>query len=121
MKSTIKQINEMDVGKQIEITKLFANQGVVDAHRSRLQMMFKSETPEQINAKLNNLIARDNAFNAAMSEIVKCFQIEINQEEFDNIFNDLKSKHPTHKEEFVKNFAKHSIVKELVFQKLIEL
>jgi hypothetical protein len=81
MKSTIKLSTNIPTEKELEITRLFADKNAVEAHRQRLQNIFKNETPQQINEKINNLIARDNAFNAAMNEIVKCFEINVDQEE----------------------------------------
>ena len=121
MKSTIKKIREIETDKQLEITRLFADKNALEAHRQKLQNMFKNETQEQINIKINNLIARDNAFNAAMNEIVKCYEINVDQEEWDKAFANLKAKYPTHKEEFLKNLSKHSIIKTLIFQDLAKL
>jgi DNA-binding SARP family transcriptional activator len=121
MKSTVKRIKEIETSKELEITKLFADKAALEAHRQKLQTMFKNETQEQINVKINNLIARDNAFNAAMNEIVKCYEVNIDQTEWDNAFNNLKTKYPTHKEEFLRNLSKHTIIKTLIFQDLAQL
>lgn len=81
MKSTVSLIRDIDTSKELEITRLFADKNAVESHRQRLQNIFKNESQEQINTKINNLIARDNAFNAAMNEIAKCFQINLDQQE----------------------------------------
>jgi hypothetical protein len=81
MKSTIKLIHDIDTSKELEVTRLFADKNAVENHRQRLQNIFKNETQEQINIKINNLIARDNAFNASMNEIAKCFEVNVDQQE----------------------------------------
>lgn len=121
MKSTIKQIKDIETNKELEITKLFADKNAIENHRQRLQNIFKNETQEQINIKINNLIARDNAFNASMNEIVKCFEVNVDQGEWDQTYNNLKSRNPTLNDDFLRNLAKHSIIKNLIFQHLSNL
>lgn len=118
MKSTIKQIKDIDTTKELEITRLFADKNAVENHRQRLQNIFKNETQEQINVKINNLIARDNAFNTSMNEIAKCFEVNVDQGEWDQAYNNLKSRYPSHQDDFLRNLSKHSIIKSLIFQQL---
>lgn len=121
MKSTVSLIRDIDTSKELEITRLFADKNAVESHRQRLQNIFKNESQEQINTKINNLIARDNAFNAAMNEIAKCFQINLDQQEWDQSYNSLKEKYPTHNDDLLKNLSRHSIIKGLIFQQLANI
>jgi FKBP-type peptidyl-prolyl cis-trans isomerase (trigger factor) len=120
LKSKIQKLHEIDTSKELVITRLMADRNMIEAHRKRLSDLFKNDTPEQINNKVNNIIVRNNVFNAAMNEIIKAYQVTFDSEEVNNTISRIKPQFPTATEDNLKGLAQRVILKALVFQDLVQ-
>lgn len=123
-KSTLKKIKDFDFSKEIVITKLQASKEVVDFHHDRMKKSFPDMKEPEIWQKINNIVIRDNVFNAAMKEIVSCYEFNIDDGEIKKISENIKKSSPSFakaREEVVNLMAQRAIEKELVFQDLRKL
>jgi FKBP-type peptidyl-prolyl cis-trans isomerase (trigger factor) len=116
IKSTIKQLHEIDFTKQFVLTELRADKGTVEQHKTRLSGMFPKDTPEQINMKISNIVVRDNIFNLIMNEVAKSYEINYDQEELKTVIERIKPQFSNHKEEILTEIAKKTIAKALIFE-----
>jgi FKBP-type peptidyl-prolyl cis-trans isomerase (trigger factor) len=115
MKSTIKQLTNIDTSKAITIDRLHANQRLIQMHTKRLQEVFKNDTPEQINMKLQNVVARENVFNAIMTEVARNFEVTFDEEEVKGTIEKLKPQLPDQQPNVLLEMAKKIIIKGLIF------
>jgi hypothetical protein len=118
MKSTIKKLTAINTDKEETIKSLRVDRQIVELHLKRLTELFKADTPEQIGQKLQNIIARDNVFNAIMEEVVRNFEVTYDLEEVKEIAGRLTSQFPGKKPEVVTEIAKKVITKSLIFHEL---
>ena len=118
MKSTIKKIATINTNKEETIKSLRVDRQIVEMHLKRLTELFKTDTPEQIGQKLQNIIMRDNLFNVIMEEVVRNFEVTYDPEEVKTIAQRLTSQFPGKKEDVITEIAKKVITKSLVFQEL---
>jgi hypothetical protein len=118
MKSTIKKLTPINVDKEETIKSLRVDRQIVELHLKRLTELFKTDTPEQIGLKLQNIIARDNLFNAIMEEVVRSFEVTYDMDEVKTIAERLKTQFADRKEDVVLEIAKKVITKTLIFQEL---
>jgi hypothetical protein len=118
LKSTIKKIKEINLDQKILLTQLHADKGLIEQHQQRLKGIFKSDTPEQLNQKLTNIVIRDNLFNEAMLIVVPCFEIKFDDEEVKTTAERLKTQFAQATPEIVKNISEKVITKTLIFHEL---
>jgi hypothetical protein len=118
LKSTIKKIKEINLDQKILLTQLHADKGLVEQHQQRLKNIFKSDTQEQLNQKLTNIVIRDNLFNEAMLIVVPCFEIKLDEDEVKSTAEKLKTQFANASPEVVTNIAGKVITKTLIFQEL---
>ncbi|MDR3257897.1 MAG: hypothetical protein LBT17_03800 [Mycoplasmataceae bacterium] len=118
LKSTIKQLTPINTDKEIVITALRADRRMVEMHAKRLTELFKNETQQQINMKLQNIIARENVFNAIMEETVRNFETTFDEDELKTLKERLKTQFPQQNENNLTEIAKKVIIKTLIFREL---
>jgi hypothetical protein len=118
MKSTIKKLTPINTDKEETITSLRVDRQVIEMHLKRLTELFKTDTPQQIGQKLQNIIVRDNLFNSVMEEVVRNFEVTYDEEEVKMVAQRLTSQFQGKKEEVITEIAKKVITKTLVFQEL---
>lgn len=118
MKSTIKKITTINTDKEEIIKSLRVDHQIVQLHFKRLSELFKNDTPEQISRKLQNIVVRDNLFNAIMEEVVRNFEVTYDDEEIKTVAQRLTSQFSNKKPEVITEIAKKVITKTLVFEEL---
>jgi hypothetical protein len=118
LKSTIKQLTPLNTDKEIVISSLRADPQMVQMHSKRLTELFKNETPEQINMKLQNIIVRENVFNNIMEEIVRNFETTFDEAELATLNARLKTQFAKYPENTVNEIAEKVIIKTLIFREL---
>jgi hypothetical protein len=118
LKSTIKQLTPINTDKEIVITTLRADRKMVEMHAKRLNELFKNETQQQINMKLQNIIARENVFNAIMEETVRNFETTFDEDELKTLKERLKTQFPQQNDHNLTEIAKKIIIKTLIFREL---
>jgi hypothetical protein len=118
LKSTIKQLTPVNTEKEIVITTLRADRKMVEMHVKRLTELFKNETQQQINMKLQNIIARENVFNAIMEETARNFETTFDEGELNTLKERLKTQFSQQNEHNIIEIAKKVIIKTLIFREL---
>jgi hypothetical protein len=118
MKSTIKKISSINTDKEEVIKSIRTDRQIIDMHLKRLTELFKTDTPEQIGMKLQNIVLRDNLFNVIMEEVVRNFEVTFDNEEVKDIAKRLTSQFAGKKEEVLIEIAKKVVIKTLVFAEL---
>jgi len=119
LRSKLRQISEINFDKELVITSLRADPKIVKQHTKRLTELLKNETPEQIKVRVNNIIIRDNVFNAAMEEIVKNFEFQYDEGEVKSIADKFKKAYGDERsQEILEEIARRIISKTLIFNEL---
>lgn len=75
-------------------------------------------TEEEIEQEKRQMIMRDNLFNAAMDEISSAYTVDFDDSEIAEREESLKQTNVNFTEEHLKNHAKITIFKQLIFQDL---
>lgn len=123
-KSTCKKIKEFDFGGEVVIDRLSATKEMVDFHHDRMKTSFPDMKEKEIWQKINNIVIRDNVFNAAMKKVVDAYEFKIEKEDIDKVVDGLKKANPRlekAKTEVLEIMAKRMIEKELIFQDVQKL
>lgn len=123
-KSTCKKIKEFDFGGEVVIDRLSATREMVDFHHDRMKKSFPEMKEKEIWQKINNIVIRDNVFNAAMKKVVDSYEFKIEKEDIDTVVAGLKKANPwleKAKTEVLEVMAKRMIEKELIFQDVQKL
>lgn len=123
-KSTCKKIKEFDFGGEVVIDRLSATKEMVDFHHDRMKTSFPDMKEKEIWQKINNIVIRDNVFNAAMKKVVDAYEFKIEKEDIDKVVDGLKKTNPRlekAKTEVLEIMAKRMIEKELIFQDVQKL
>ncbi|MDR0857280.1 MAG: hypothetical protein LBM76_02740 [Mycoplasmataceae bacterium] len=120
MNSTIKETTKIEEGKEIILTKLFADPAIVQQHRSQLMQIFKDAKATEIEQKIQNIVVKENVFNAVMEDLSKHFEFTFDEAELklakDKIKNNFISRGAKDiPEDALDNIAKKSIMKSLIF------
>jgi hypothetical protein len=118
LKSTIKKIKEIDLNQKILLTQLRTNKELIQQHQQRLKSIYNSDTQEQLNQRLTNIVIRDNLFNEAMLIVVPCFEVKLDEEEVKITAERLKTQFAQATPEVIKSIAGNVIIKTLIFQEL---
>ncbi|GHU31718.1 hypothetical protein FACS1894166_03670 [Bacilli bacterium] len=121
LKSTIKQLKPLDTEVSVTIDHLHADKNIIDAHHKHLTNIYKNDQPEQINRRINEIIARDNLFNAVMNETAKCFEVTYDQDELKQVMTNIKPNFEGRDDTFLKSVAEKIIAKTLIFAELKKL
>lgn len=120
-KSTLKKIKDFDFSKELVISKLQASKEMVDFHHDRMKKSFPDMKEQEIWQKINNIVIRDNVFNAAMKEIVSCYEFSLDEKEIKNIVENIRKSSPSFekaRDEVLHLMAQRALEKELVFRDL---
>jgi hypothetical protein len=118
MKSTIKKISPINTEKEELIKFLRIDRHIMEMHLKRLSELFKNDTSEQIGQKLQNILIRDNLFNAIMNEVARNFEVTYDQEELKQLAERLKEQFKDRKDDVINEIAKKVITKSLIFDEL---
>ncbi|MDR2823426.1 MAG: hypothetical protein LBV37_02735 [Mycoplasmataceae bacterium] len=121
LKSTIKQIKDLDMETEIVIKELRADHALLAEHEKRLKTLFKNDSQELINTKIHNIVIRDNLFNEIMMRIVPCFEVTFDGDEVKQTTENFKKQMPDRTPEVLDMIARRTIIKTLVFGELIKL
>lgn len=79
-KSTYKLIEDIDFSKEITINRIFADTNLIAQHRDKLIKGIKNISPQALDHEIVQIVIKDNIFSAAMNEIVKHFEFDIDQD-----------------------------------------
>lgn len=115
MKSKIKQLTKIDFDYVHKITKLGADSNAVQYYAMELAKRYPNENQEQIAKRVEEIVKRDNIYNAAMEEIARCFETTIDPEELKQFTELLKKHNPRLQEPQVTNLARNMITKTLIY------
>jgi hypothetical protein len=118
LKSTIKSLKPLDTEISVTIDHLHADKNIIDAHYKHLTNIYKNDQPEQINRRINEIIARDNLFNAIMTEVAKTFEVTYDQTELEQVMTNIKPNFQGRDDAFIKSVAEKIIAKTLIFNEL---
>lgn len=124
LKSTCRRVKEFDFGGEVVIDRLSAAKEMVDFHHDRMKKSFPEMKEQEIWQKINNIVIRDNVFNAAMKKIVSCYEFKIDSEDIKLVVNNIKKSNPAFekaREEVLNIMAQRAIEKELIFQDVQKL
>jgi FKBP-type peptidyl-prolyl cis-trans isomerase (trigger factor) len=118
MKSTIKKISNINVEKEEVIKSLRVDRSIVEMHMKRLTELFKTDTPQQIGQKLQNIIIRDNLFNVIMEEVARNYEVTFDEAELKDVIKRLEPQFQGRDEKVITEIAKKVITKTLIFQEI---
>ncbi len=124
LKSTCKRVKEFDFSGEVVIDRLNAAKEMVDFHHDRMKKSFPDMKEQEIWQKINNIVIRDNVFNAAMKKIVSCYEFKIDSEDIKFVVENMKKSNPAFekaKAEVLNLMAQRAIEKELIFQDVQKL
>ncbi|MEF9985162.1 MAG: hypothetical protein RR803_01540 [Malacoplasma sp.] len=120
-KSKCKKISSIDYDKSFLVTKLFADQNMLQAHQERLIKILNNPSEEMLRKHMDAIVLKENAFNAIMEYLVDCFEFKFDKDEIE-LFKVRFSQQMSQKIEDVilTDIATKLISKGLVFNALAE-
>ena len=136
IKSTIKKLNELDYGQEFEIKQLHADKDFIEFQRKKLKEIHPNAKPEDIDRQIANIVARNNSIDLIIEGISKHFEFVINDEDLkdfakrikNNVLNDVDQnmsndtmKNMVKNDELLKNIAKSTLKRSLLFNELAKL
>lgn len=121
MKSTLKVKKEIDWTRTIVIEDLVMDQSIAEMHKQRIDNIFKHLSEQERAMQLNNIVMRDNIFNAAMNFLFEDFEFTYDESEVKEFEKNIIENFGEDRKEIAKEFAKKIISKFLIFEHLQKL
>lgn len=118
LKSKITKVGVIDYDKKFNLDQIFADNKALEVHIQRLKNVFKNPSDEFIRLQLDNIVMRENAFNAIMEYLATLFKIDFDQEDVNKFANQLKPQFPHLDEKAILEVSKKMITKALIFGQL---
>ncbi|PYC99604.1 hypothetical protein B4U78_015805 [Microbacterium esteraromaticum] len=118
LRSKITKKKAVQWGKVLKIEKLYFNESLVRNFVETLKANKPKISEEEIEQEKKRMIMRDNFFNMAMDEVASAYTVEYDTAELAEKEEEFKKVHVNFTEEQVKNHAKITIFKQLIYDDL---
>lgn len=118
LRSRIVKRKAIQWGKVLKIERLYFNESLVKNFVDTLKANKPKISEEEIEQEKKRMIMRDNFFNLAMDEVSSAYTVEYDTTELAEKEEEFKKVHVNFTEEQIKNHAKITIFKQLIYDDL---